>query len=459
MPGAEKSRTKAPSVAFYGNKINDGRAEVLKWARDSLVTLTTVSAGESWDDLQVLGEVIRGATIVGLSEGVHYAAEPLEFRNRVFEYLVKEEGFTAIAIESGIVESRLVHDYVRGEPGDLRSIMAEGLSWTFDRLPQNESLIRWMRGYNADPRHKSKIDFYGFDVSGSPGNAAANRGVEAALIEALKYLEVVDAAAAARFRGRLGSLLTNLRFDLFHPGKSPGYDSLSQSERDALTGVIGDLLTLLERREAQFMANSSPADYEWACRAAIGARQADSWLRETPVAWRPSSKSFEFPGEHIDFLSAASDVRDRAQADNLEWIVGQQGSAGKILVYASRYHLSTAPLSSAWWSQQHATAGTYLRRRFGNRLVTIGNLIGSGEFGDGASGHSAIEAPPESIDGIAKEVGKPLFLLDLRLAPIPIARWLSEEHQFGGGSEALRMSVSGAFDVLFYVDRVRPACS
>jgi len=51
-----------------------------------------------------------------LSEGVHGAAEPLEFRNRVLQYLVEAKAFTAIAIESGIVESRTVHDYVRGGP-------------------------------------------------------------------------------------------------------------------------------------------------------------------------------------------------------------------------------------------------------------------------------------------------------------------------------------------------------
>ncbi|HEX5458743.1 MAG TPA: erythromycin esterase family protein [Steroidobacteraceae bacterium] len=404
--------------------------------------------------------MIGNAQLVALSEGVHGGAEPLEFRNELFRYLVEQRGFTAIAIESGSVEGRVVHDYVRGGPGSLSYVMANGFSWTFGRLPQNRALVRWLRDYNADARHTRKINFYGFDVPGSPGNARAKRGMDTALREALTYLSGVDPASAAALQRRLGSTLDRLRFDLARPPGAPGYDELSQAERDALTATIADLVTLLERREGVYVTASSASDYTWAYRAAIGARQADSWLRQMPVNWQPARPPVRFPSAPVSFLSAASDVRDRAQADNLDWIVRQEGASGKVLIYASRYHLSATSIGTAGFlpnGSRQFVAGTYLRRRFGPRLVTIGNLIGGGSWGCPDSGTLG-PAPPQSMDGIAGELHVPSFLLDLRTAPVPVVNWLDEAHQIGQGSNVFHLTIGEAFDILLYLGAVTPAC-
>jgi erythromycin esterase-like protein len=162
----------------------------------------------------------------------------------------------------------------------------------------------------------------------------------------------------------------------------------------------------------------------------------------------------------MTFFSEATDVRDRAQADNLSWIASQEGPNGKILVFASRYHLSSAPVKTAMsrGGSGNAVAGTYLRPRFGDRLVTIANLIGKGTWGcTGFSGD--LEQPSaRSMDRIAGELGRPLFLLDLRQAPAPVTAWLNQEHQLGGGEGAFELVLGKAFDVLFYLDTVTPAC-
>jgi hypothetical protein len=67
------------------------------------------------------------------------------------------------------------------------------------------------------------------------------------------------------------------------------------------------------------------------------------------------------------------------------------------------------------------------------------------------------QAPPDSIDGLAGEVGHPRFLLDLRAAPESVAKWLKREHTVGQGGDALVLEAGSAFDILFYVDTVSPA--
>jgi erythromycin esterase len=161
----------------------------------------------SSSDLKPLCKIIGNARIVMLGEGQHFAAEPLEFRNRLFRYLVEDLGFNAIALESGVTEGRLVHDYVLGSPGEIHAVLSQGLSWTFDLLPQNKELISWMRGYNADPKHLHKLEFFGYDVSGSPTVLQATRNADTALNEAIRYLQSVDTIEADAINARLRSVI------------------------------------------------------------------------------------------------------------------------------------------------------------------------------------------------------------------------------------------------------------
>jgi len=448
------------------------RAAFLGWARQSLTPLATVAADTHWKDLEALGAMIGDARVVALGEGDHFGAEPMLFRNRLLQYLVEQKGFTAVAIESGTVESRAVYNYVRDGSGDLATAVANGISWTFDKLPQNHDLVRWLRQFNADPRCARKVNFYGFDVPGSPSNPHANRGVDTALVETLQFLERVDREAAATFHERIDRLLPNLRFDLYSPTSAPGYHRLSQTERDVLTSSVADLVALLEAREAPYTAATSLEDYQWALRAAIGARQVDGWLRQCPLEWQATS-------EQQKFLDVASDLRDRAQADNLEWIFQREGPSGKILVYAHNGHLSTAAVKWRWCPlgngassggakpgvYLHTVAGTYLRRRYGDQLFVIGNLIGGGSIGCQSFSQELPQVAADSLDGLAKDVGMPLFLLNLHTAPADVAGGLNQERQIGHGFKLppnyqvlLELPARGAFDAVFYLDTVTPAC-
>jgi erythromycin esterase len=436
--------------------------QFVAWARESLTPLVPALPWPSWDDLQKVGHIIGDAALVALGEGTHCAAEPLEFRNRLFEYLVQEKSFTAIALESGLTESRMVHDYVLGAPGDPSAVLAQGLSWTFDRLPQNLSLIRWMRDYNSNPALARKLHFYGFDVPGSPGNGRVLRGVDTALLEALRYLDAIDGAHAARLHARISPLLPNLRFDPDESAPSGGYESLTSSDRDRLTAAIADMIALFERNEARYAAASSEHDYAWACRAAIGAGQVDNQLRRIPLQWRRSGGQSS-QAERMGFLLEMTNARDRDQADNLEWIARQEGDSGKILIFAHRYHLSTAAvarrvaLRSGGMEFTHQTAGSYLRRRVGKRLLTIGNLIGKTEADYPELTQTLLPAAPDSVDGFVAELGPPRFILDLRGAPAAVAHWLDRERSRQHGNSSFTLSVGRAFEVLMYLDTVTSA--
>lgn len=169
-----------PAVTQMATREDLIEKEFQAWARRSLDPLSTVAhpfattvSGAELEYLKPLGNMIGNATVVSFGEGMHGGAQPLEFRNLLFRYLVEKLGFTTIAIESGITESDGVNQYVSGGPGDLNKVVDQGFSWTFNAYPQEASLVQWMRDYNADPHHFRKIQFYGFDMPGSPTNPDA----------------------------------------------------------------------------------------------------------------------------------------------------------------------------------------------------------------------------------------------------------------------------------------------
>lgn len=430
--------------------------EFLAWAGHSLHPLNSVAhpfatTGAELADLKPLRSMIGNATVVSFGEGVHGGAQPLEFRNLLFRYLVENLGFTAIAIESGITESDGVNQYVLGGPGDISKVVDQGFSWAFNTYPQETSLIQWMRDYNADPHHSRKIQFYGFDIPGSPTNPDARRGLRTGLEDALQYLNRVDPKAAVELRHRISSILSMLDFDPESDATNQ-YSEITQANRDRLTAAIGDMISLFERREAAYTAASASRDYQWAYRSAIGARQTDELLRQVPVGWTKK--------DGMGWLNDASAVRDRAMADNVHWILSQAGPDAKILIFAHRFHIATVspsePRSSGTDAFPSASLGTYLKQDYGKNLVTIGNLF-SHDASDCKKNNPP--APTKSMEGMLSNLNAPLFMLDLRTAPAKVANWLKQPQDLYDGSKATLSDVGKAFDIVFFSRQITPAAT
>ena len=371
-----------------------GEVAFVEWARGSMSRLESLSPGGDDADLESLGRMIGDASVVALTDIAHMGAEATLFRNRVFQYLVENKGFRAIAVESGLLEGRAAHDWVRGGAGTLEQVVARSFSYGFHEDPQNAELLRWLRAYDDRVAAGDRVNYYGFDVSGR-GNFA--EGVRYPLEQALAYLDVVDAASAASFRDRLSEFLPRLT----GPFEGGSYSELTPAERDALTATIADLLNRIREHEHVYTAASSSGDYRWAVRAAFGAWQMDELQRNEGFA-----------------LDDAA--RERIQADNLKWILEQEASRGKLLVYAALPHLSAAPrrggITERRFGMQY-TAGTYLRSWLGRDLVVIGGLVGNGIRTGCGSGREITlpPAPDHTLAGIARRVaGQRPFLLDIR---------------------------------------------
>ena len=262
----------ALGIPVAASRAQAGNAAFERWAMGHAIPLASVEPAMTKTDLRQLKSIIGSARVVAIGEPAHGAHEPLAFRNRLFRYLVEELGFTAIAIESGLPESRHVQAFIETGVGEAKQIAHEHVSLGFGDWQENVDLIQWMREYNADPAHRQKIRFYGFDLSlgGDVGATPRPAPFEAAL----SLLSRADSASATRLRLVLQPILR------LPPNLLP---SLTAAERDAGIVAVDELLSRLERNRPALHATTSAADYEWGYRSAVVAQQNARLLRLTPA--------------------------------------------------------------------------------------------------------------------------------------------------------------------------------
>ena len=438
-PRGERDRQPVPAAPAPGAEPPD--AAFARWARENAHAVERAAPGGADGDLEPLRAIIGLSPVVSFGEGLHGAAEPLEFRNRLFRFLVETMGFTAIALESGITEGFLVNRYVLGGPGDLGEIVARGFTAGFDRMPQNVELVRWMREYNADAAHCRKVEFYGMDVPGSPDE------MQGTLFVALDYLGARDAALAGSLRARIEDLVPKLKLD--RRSDAPGqYTELDQTERDRLTATIADVVAALAIHENEYARATAGREFALAYRAAVAARQVDDYLRQLPVGWKPA--------DGLQGLAGTVASADRAKADNVDWIRRQLGPEGRLLLFAHRDHLAGSmstiripPQIAAWTLPP--MVGMYLRRRYGNDLVTIGHLFASEALRRGESG---TRASAGTIEARLAELPPSDFVLDLRTAPPPVASWLATPHELFGVVPYNTTIPGEAYDAVFFSRQV-----
>ena len=430
-------RTVAPATtdAFIG------------WARANAIQISLSRPGSAASppraaDLQLLAAVIGDARVVALGEPAHGAHEPLAFRNRLFAWLVQEQHFSAIAIESGLCESQEAYTFVLGGPGDAASVTRHSLTWGFGAFAENVELIRWIRDWNLDASHVRKVRFYGIDLCG--GAEAGLPGAGIALSKILAYFARVAPDLARDARAVLQPHLEQFT--------DKTYPTLPEVDRRRVRDALAELKTVLVQRRDALAAASTAIDYEWALQDVVVAQSLEHTLKLWPR---------HAPTIGVSADSYASFVaRDAAMADNIRWVLEREGPSGHILVFAHDGHVQNGSARGGLWSvYTHApeAMGKHLRSFFGEHLLIIGASAGV----DAAPLPAAIHHP-EGLDEALAAVGLPAFLLDLRRASdMPaIQSWLAQPRSLRANfTTEFELSPGEAFDALVFFATLTPAGS
>lgn len=436
---AQPVRAQAPVPAFT------------EWAKAHAIPVEELALEGDLDDLNPLRDVIGSARIVAYGEPAHGAREPLEFRNRLFRYLVEELGFTAFAFESNLPRSRRLYDFVLKADPEYDEAIRNGFSYGFGIFQANEDLLQWVRAYNADPAHERKVHVYGVDIE--------QLGLDTlALSNALAYLQRVDTAAAREAGARLRPYLEPVA------GRTVPLD-LTAAEQAELVVAVDDLISALVSGRPDFTAATSAVDFEWALQSVVVVQQGLRFFRELPPALirrMQGGQAFEVPP--LPFAAEFSQrryVRDASMAENVKWALAQEGPEGRVFVFAHNAHVMNADLRGGWWQNLEPAPvrmGRHLRTMFSEDLVIIGTS--SVQIGADLGGGPAADAGTWTLDSAMASVGVPAFLLDLRAARSTpaVERFLSQEHTLRSNlTTEVEISPSHAFDVFFFVNTLTEA--
>jgi erythromycin esterase-like protein len=348
-------------------------------------------------DYDPLIGLIGDARFVLLGEASHGTQEFYRERARITQRLIRERGFTTVAVEADWPDAYRVNGYVRGQSQDAGP---EEALRGFRRFPawmwRNTDVldfVNWLRAHNdALPPGAPKVGFYGLDLY----------SLFASIDAVLTYLDRVDPQAAQRARSRYSC------FDHYgEDSQAYGYAASFDLHRSCEQQVILQLVEL-QRKEAAYLSRHGRAaedEFFYAEQNARVVRNAEAYYRSM---FRRRVSSWN--------------LRDGHMAQTLDELIAhldRQVDRAKVVVWAHNSHLGDARATQMGASGE-LNVGQLVRERYGRDAVLIGFTTYSGsvtaasDWGGPAERKRVRPALADSCETLFHNTGIPRFLLRLR---------------------------------------------
>lgn len=297
---------------------------------------------ESPPDLDPLLDMIGSARFVLLGEASHGTSEYYTWRAELSRRLIREQGFSFIAVEGDWPDCYRVNRYVKGFADAGRN--AEEVLHAFERWPtwmwanrEVVALAEWMREHNHSLPAEQQAGFYGLDVY----------SLWASMSAVVEYLERLDPDAAAAAR-RAYSCFDPYYEDVQEYARATAL--VPTSCEDEAVSMLG----ALRARAPMYRQDGRDAFFN-AEQNALVARDAERYYR-TMVRGGPASWN----------------VRDHHMVDTLDRLMDHHGRNARAIVWEHNTHIGDARFTDM--------------RRAG--MVNVGQLVreGHGERPDERDG-------------------------------------------------------------------------
>jgi erythromycin esterase-like protein len=354
---------------------------------------TMTGAREDFDPLLAL---VGDSRFVLIGEASHGTHEFYRIRAEITKRLIREKGFSAIAVEADWPDAYRVNRYVQGRGSDTDASQAlDG----FKRFPQwmwrNADVLEfigWLRDHNDAGSTARKVGFYGLDLY----------SLHASMEAVLSYLRVVDPAAALRAQRRYEC------FEQF--GESPqhyGYAATAGLAPSCENEVVAQLVEL----------QKSTADY-----AIRDGRVATDDLFFAQQNARVVQNAERYYRAMFGSRAESWNLRDRHMAATLDALIAfleYDRRQPKIVVWAHNSHLGDAR-ATEMAGRGELNVGQLVRERWGHAALLVGFSTYSGTVTAASDWDHPAErkivrpALEGSYEALFHDLGLGNFFLDLR---------------------------------------------
>ena len=301
------------------------------------------------DDYNPLLQMIGAAHLVLIGEASHGTHEFYRERAQITKRLIKEKGFTAVAVEADWPDAYRVNRYVHGASEDADAV--EALAG-FKRFPawmwRNADVldfVGWLRTHNDDlPGNAVKTGFYGLDLY------SLHTSIEAVLT----YLDKVDPEAGRRARYRYAC------FDHFGKDEQTYGYATGLGIRESCEEEVISQLVDLRRQAAEFARRDgriAADDYFYAEQNARLVMNAEKYYRSM------------FRGRVSSW-----NLRDQHMVETLEHLIKHLANDQpnpKIVIWAHNSHLGDAR-ATRMGEEGEWNVGQLVRERHRRDAVLVG---------------------------------------------------------------------------------------
>jgi erythromycin esterase-like protein len=349
-------------------------------------------------DYDALLDLVGGASYVLLGEATHGTHEFYAERARITERLIRDKGFTAVAVEADWPDAWRVNRYVRGDSQDVDAVEAlRGFerfpSWMW-RNTEVAQFAEWLRGHNAALDPARRIGFYGLDLY----------SMFTSIQEVIRYLDEVDPTAAAQARKRY-ACFDHYDEDSQHYGYAAGIGMTESCEQ----GVLAQLQELQQRAFDYVQADGANAGdaFFYAQQNARLVKNAEEYYR-TMFRGRVSSWN----------------LRDSHMAETLDALgrhLSRGGKRAKIVIWEHNSHIGDARATQMGQLGEW-NVGELVRKSYGDDACLVGfstydGWVTAASEWDGPAERKRVRpGMPDSYEDVLHQAGLKRYFLPLKAA-------------------------------------------
>ncbi|HYC37398.1 MAG TPA: erythromycin esterase family protein [Usitatibacter sp.] len=397
------------ALALHGDEVPQAKAEWVEDVRGRAHPIRSLFS-DDFSDLRFLAPLLEGRRVVQLGESGHGVAEFNWLKARLIRYLHRELGYDVIAFESSLSGCDVADGLVVAAPAmEVMRQCVFGVWHSTETLGVFEYL-------EATRKAGRRLTLAGFDIQNS---GTARTEVARRLVALADAVSPELGRAIESHERRLGGQITREEADHM----SRAYLALAKGLEDS--------------RDRLGAAGTSPRAID----LAIQESRSRSRLVHMAVYGRPTFESHR--------------IRDEGMAENLDFLLDRLHPGRKVIVWAHNTHIAR---HDEGFGQPH-WMGSWVDRRRGREVYTIGIYMGRGAAAHNHRRHYAIAAPPaDSLEAVLANARMRMSFVDFsRVLPARGNEWMFEPIiARSWGLYPMKVRAAKAYDGVIYVDTVTP---